>query len=114
MLKKWLALCTLLFASLTWAAVDVNKASEADLQQVKGIGPTTASKIVEARKSGSFKSWDDLITRVKGVGSTNAEKFSQGGLTIDGKTYKNPPPTESTGKKESPPPAQPNAKAGKN
>jgi competence protein ComEA len=88
MLKRLLAVCTLLFASLTWAAVDANKASEAELVQVKGIGPVLAGHIVEARKAGNFKSWDDFITRVKGVGKANADKFSQGGLTVDGKPYK--------------------------
>lgn len=88
MLKKLFALCFVLFSTWAWAALDVNKASEADLVQIKGIGPAIASNIVETRKQGAFKNWDDLIARVKGVGAGNADKFSQGGLTIDGKPYK--------------------------
>src|SRR5574344_497943 len=114
MLKKWLAGCSLLFASLTWAAVDVTKASEADLQQVKGIGPATATKILEERKSGNFKSWDDFITRVKGVGNANADAFSKNGLTVDGRTYKDAATSTPAQKKENTPPAQTNTKAVKN
>jgi len=88
MLKKLFALCFVLFSTWAWAALDVNKATEADLVQIKGIGPTIASSIVETRKQGAFKNWDDLIARVKGVGPGNADKFSQGGLTVDGKSYK--------------------------
>lgn len=101
MLKKLLAVCTLLFASLSWAAVDANKATEADLVQVKGIGPSIASNIVEARKSGQFKSWDDFIARVKGIGKANADKFSQSGLTIDGKSYRSAEASTATPPKES-------------
>lgn len=91
MLKKLLAVCVLFFSALSWAAaIDVNKANEAELTQIKGIGPATATKIVEARKQGAFKSWDDLIDRVKGVGKNNADKFSEAGLTVDGKPYKTP------------------------
>lgn len=101
MLKKLLAVCTLLFASLSWAAVDANKATEADLVQVKGIGPSIANTIVETRKSGQFKNWDDFIARVKGIGTTNAEKFSQSGLTIDGKSYRTTEAATATPPKES-------------
>ena len=91
MLKKLFALCFVLFCSWSWAAVDVNKATEAELVQIKGIGPAIASTIVETRKQGAFKSWDDFIARVKGIGQANADKFSQGGLTVDGKAFKTAP-----------------------
>lgn len=100
MLKKLLALCFVLFCSWSWAAVDANKATEADLVQVKGIGPAIASNIVETRKQGSFKSWDDFIARVKGIGQANADKFSQGGLTVDGKPFKATSDTGTGSKKE--------------
>jgi competence protein ComEA len=47
-----------------------------------------SSKILDARKSGNFKDWDDLIARVKGVGQGNAVRFSGQGLTVNGASYK--------------------------
>lgn len=73
-----------LTSAFAFAAVDVNKANEADLQTVKGIGPAMSTRILDARKSGSFKDWTDLQTRVKGVGAGNSAKFSAEGLTVDG------------------------------
>ncbi len=38
-----------------FAAVDVNKASQAELETVKGIGPGLSAKILKAREAGTFK-----------------------------------------------------------
>ena len=46
MLKKALTLLLSLAATLAMAAVDVNTASEADLDSIKGIGPWTQSYIL--------------------------------------------------------------------
>ncbi|HKM79697.1 MAG TPA: helix-hairpin-helix domain-containing protein [Candidatus Acidoferrum sp.] len=55
--------------------VDLNSASAAELQQVPGIGPSTADNILEMRKSyGAFKSVDDLLA-IKGIGSKRLEKM---------------------------------------
>lgn len=70
-----------------FAAVDINKATEAELDGIKGIGPTTTKLILAERKKSEFKSWDDLISRVKGVGDKSAAKFSASGLTVGGATY---------------------------
>jgi competence protein ComEA len=69
------------------AAVDVNKATQAELEGVKGLGPSTSTRILDERKQGSFKDWPDLITRVKGVGTGNAARFSAGGLTVGNTSY---------------------------
>jgi len=46
-----------------------------DLQQVPGIGPSTAQKILDTRKSyGAFKSVDDLLA-IKGIGPKKLEKM---------------------------------------
>jgi competence protein ComEA len=88
MLKKLIAIAAMtLFAAHSWA-VDVNKATAAELDAVKGIGPGISAKILDERKKGQFKDWDDLITRVQGVGETNATKFSEGGMTVGGAAYK--------------------------
>ena len=76
-----------LLSAAAFAAVDVNKASQGELETIKGIGPTMSTKIVDARKSGPFADWSDLQTRVKGVGHGNASKFSADGLTVNGAAY---------------------------
>lgn len=68
-------------------AADANQASQAELESVKGIGPGLSAKILDARKTGSFKNWDDLVERVGGIGPGNAARFSKAGLTVGGGTY---------------------------
>lgn len=63
-------------------AVDVNKATQAELETVKGIGPAMSAKILAARKSGEFKDWDDLVGRVSGMGPGNARRMSEAGLRV--------------------------------
>jgi competence protein ComEA len=89
MIKKLLAVLLAVFAAIAFAAtpVDVNKATQAELETVKGIGPSISGKILDERKKGNFKDWSDMITRVKGVGTGNAAKFSAAGLTVDGTAY---------------------------
>lgn len=89
MLKKWItaaALCV--FGLAHAAAIDANKAAPNELDQVKGIGPATASRIVDQRKTAPFKNWDDFIGRVNGIGPAKAAKLSEQGLTINGQSYK--------------------------
>jgi competence protein ComEA len=88
MWKKILAVLVMLYAAASFAAVDVNKATAAELDSVKGIGPGISSKIVDERKKGSFKDWQDFIDRVKGIGEGNAAKFSAEGLTVNGSSFK--------------------------
>lgn len=88
MLKKLFVLFALFYAALSFAAVDVNKATAAELDAIKGIGPGISAKILDERKKGTFKDWNDLITRVNGIGETNATKFSAEGMTVGGAGYK--------------------------
>lgn len=88
MLKQLSVALAGLFAAAAFAATDVNKATQAELEALKGVGPISASLIMAERKNGNFKSWDDLITRVKGVGETSAQKYSDAGLTVNGASYK--------------------------
>ena len=96
--------------------VNLNTATSAQLQQVPGIGPSTADKIVQMRKSyGAFKSVNDLLA-IRGIGPKKLEKMRK--YLVAGKsapnspskkpatsTVKSPPSTSSTAKK--PPPAPP-------
>lgn len=88
MLKKILAIVAMLYAAASFAAVDVNKATAAELDGIKGIGPSISSKIIDERKKGSFKDWNDFIGRVKGIGEVNATKFSAEGMTVNGAGFK--------------------------
>ena len=88
MIKRLLAVLFALIAATAFAAVDVNKATQAELDSIKGIGPAIATKILDERKKGNFKDWPDLVNRVSGVGDGNAAKFSTEGLTVNGQGFK--------------------------
>jgi competence protein ComEA len=80
-----LALLTLAWLGTAVAAVDINTASEAQLRELKGIGPSTARAIVQDRSDhGPFKSTDDLSKRVKGLGPKSLTKLEGQGLTVSG------------------------------
>lgn len=87
MFKKLIALLMSCCAAIAMAAVDVNKASQAELTEVKGIGTAMATRILDARKQGTFKNWEDLIARVKGIAGASAGKLSEAGLTVNGQPY---------------------------
>ncbi len=88
MLKKILTITALLFSLSSFAAVDVNKANAADLDGIKGIGPSLSGKILKERNKGQFKDWPDLMSRVSGMGDKNSAKLSAEGLTVNGAVYK--------------------------
>jgi competence protein ComEA len=89
MMRKLLATLALFCAAFgVHAAVDLNKATPAELDGIKGIGPGMSTRILDERKKGSFKDWSDFIERVKGVGEGNAARFSAEGLTVNGAAFK--------------------------
>jgi competence protein ComEA len=88
MLKKLMASMLALLAAVSFAAVDINKATVADLDSIKGIGPATSAKMLDERKASPFKDWADLIQRVPGIGDKRAAKLSAEGLTVNGEAFK--------------------------
>jgi competence ComEA-like helix-hairpin-helix protein len=92
--------------------VNLNTASSAELQQVPGIGPVTAEKILQARKSyGKFKSVNDLEA-IRGIGPTRLDKMRKYltvGAPATPATKK--PPTHTTALAKAPPPKNAPAKA---
>lgn len=54
--------------------VRINSASVSELQQLPGIGPALAQRIVETRKGGRFTSAEDLL-RVPGIGKAKLAKL---------------------------------------
>jgi competence protein ComEA len=76
-----------LIGAQCFAAVDVNLASEAELDGIKGLGPSSTARILKARESGPFKDWSDLMRRVKGIKPSLAAKLSEAGLTVADAPY---------------------------
>ena len=86
-MKRWIvALTGLVFAGVA-AAVDVNSANRAQLEQLRGIGPPLAERILVERGQGTFKDWADLIARVRGIREAKARQLSEAGLTVGGEPY---------------------------
>jgi competence protein ComEA len=105
MFKKLMAAVLAMMAAAAFAAVDVNKATAAELDGIKGIGPSISAKILDERKKGNFKDWNDLVERVKGIGEGNAAKFSTEGLTVNGTAFKGAAAAPTAAKKEDKPTA---------
>ncbi len=61
------AFATLVAAVQLMAGVNLNTASAEELESLKGIGPSTAAKIIEYRKAHKFNSIEDVMN-VKGIG----------------------------------------------
>lgn len=81
------ALLLSLLSALSFAAVNINTATEAELTALPGIGAGKAKAIVEYRqKNGPFKSVDEL-TKVPGIKEKTLEKF-KGEVTLSGVAQK--------------------------
>ena len=64
-------------------ALDINQATEAQLDGVKGLGPSSTARILRAREQGPFQDWADVMARVPGIRSKTAAKLSAEGLTVN-------------------------------
>lgn len=97
-MKRSLSLLSLLAASSSlWAAVNINTASVAELDAVKGVTPKQASAIVEHReKNGPFKSLDEL-KQLKGFGEKSVARLSKELTVGEGGAVK-PAPAPAKGK----------------
>ena len=101
LLRALLCFSLLLFLSASLSAnkkkppakpVNINSATSEELQQVPGIGPATAQKILQMRKSyGPFKSVDDLLA-IRGLGQKRLDKMRKY-LTVTKATLPKPAPT---------------------
>lgn len=68
-------------------AVDVNQATRAELEAVRGLGPGLVGTILEERRKGPYKDWRDFVDRVKGIRQATAVKLSAAGLTVGGRAH---------------------------
>jgi len=86
MKKMLLALFVFLgFSISALAAVNINTATQAELESLNGIGPVKAQAIIDYRKkNGNFKSVDDL-EKVDGVGAATLQSVRKD-VSISGKS----------------------------
>jgi competence protein ComEA len=76
------------FAGLTWAQpIDLNKATEVELDALKGVGPVLTKALMNERKKAPFKDWEDVTSRVKGMGPQKALSLSEQGVRVQGSAY---------------------------
>ncbi|MDB5869357.1 MAG: hypothetical protein JWP96_1689 [Polaromonas sp.] len=87
MFKKTLAFVAALSVFAAFAAVDVNTATQAELDGIKGVGPATTRLIMAERQKAEFKNWQDFIARVKGIREKSAARLSAQGMTVGGAPY---------------------------
>lgn len=85
-MKKWIiGLFAMLMSVAALAAVNVNTATQQELETLKGIGPVKAKAIIDYRsKNGPFKSQADLVN-VPGIGEKTVEKL-KADLAVSGST----------------------------
>ena len=74
----------LLVAAAAFAAVDVNKATQAELEAIKGIGPAISTQDPRRAQEGRLQGLERLHHARQGRRRRNAAKFSADGLTVNG------------------------------
>jgi competence protein ComEA len=80
-----------LLAAACFGATEANQASEAELDSVKGLGPASTARILQAREQAPFKDWADFLRRVKGFKAATAARLSEAGLTVNGEAFASSP-----------------------
>ena len=72
------------FGMATASPINVNTATQTELESIKGIGPAKAKTIIAERLDGGhFQDANDLQKRVRGIGMKSVEKMVDNGLTIE-------------------------------
>ena len=64
-------------------ALEVNQATEAELDGLRGLGPAFTRRILAERSLRPFADWPDLMRRVSGMGGVTSQKLSAQGLTVN-------------------------------
>ncbi|WP_374673905.1 ComEA family DNA-binding protein [Ideonella sp.] len=91
--RRWMS-CLLACAAATalpWpsaaarSGIDLNRANQAELEMVPGVGPQLSERILGERAHGPFVDWADFVARMKGIGPSHARRLSAAGLRIGGR-----------------------------
>ena len=86
--RLWVLLGSIALLSCNTAlAFEINQANEAELDSLKGMGPSLSAKVLKARTRGPFQNWQDLMQRVSGIRKNKALQFSEQGLTVGGQAF---------------------------
>jgi len=91
-MKRLLLCSALMLAAWCRAGVEANTATEAELDSVKGLGPSSTARILAAREKAAFKDWSDFMARVKGIKPPKAAQLSGAGLTVNGAAFEGKAP----------------------
>ena len=87
--KRFIATLCCALCGLAWG-LEINSANEAELDSVRGLGPSSTARILQAREHGPFLDWADLMRRVKGIKAATAAKLSDAGLTVNQQGFARP------------------------
>ena len=66
---------SLLMGAPAHAELEINQATEAQLDSLLHVGPALSQKILSQRQQSPFADWADLIHRVPGIGPRRARQL---------------------------------------
>jgi competence protein ComEA len=81
---RWAAAWLVCLLPLGAAALEINTATRAELEQLNGIGVAMAERVLNERAKAPFRDWDDLQRRVKGMAGARSERLQGQGVTVNG------------------------------
>ena len=84
------ALLSFALMGMAWAQVDLNQASEIELDSLHGVGPALTRDLMRERQKTAFHNWADVMRRVKGMGPAKAAHLSAQGVRVQGLAFERP------------------------
>ena len=90
--RRGLAMLLAIVAPIAGWALEINTASQAELEALKGIGTALSERILAERSNRAFTDWPDAMARVRGLGPAVAMRLSEDGLRVDGMAFRRTPP----------------------
>ena len=76
------------FIATAWSQeLDLNKASEMELDGLNGVGPAMTRQVMNERLKSPFKDWADVTARIKGIGPQKANSLSAQGVRVQGLAF---------------------------